>query len=110
MNSAFDALSAELAFGDLDASQCPDGILATGIATLANTPAGEVGVWEHPVGRSTDIEADEIFVVLSGRGRVLFGDGREIELAPGTVGVLEAGTQTTWLVTETLRKVWVVPR
>jgi hypothetical protein len=66
-----------------------------------------VGVWEHPVGTSTDIETDEVFVVLSGSGRVLLADGRVLELRPGTVGVLAAGTPTTWEIDETLRKVWV---
>lgn len=110
MNQVFDALAATLAVGPLDPAQCPDGPLATGTASLAQTQAVEVGVWEHPVGRSTDVEVDEVFVVLSGRGRVLLADGTALDLAPGTVGMLEAGTATTWIVTEPLRKVWIVPR
>jgi uncharacterized cupin superfamily protein len=106
----FDALAVALDATPLDADKCPDGPLATGMAVLAQTESVEVGVWEHPVGRSTDIEADEVFVVLSGRGRVLLDDGTSLELAPGTVGVLEAGTATTWIVAEPLRKVWIVPR
>ena len=34
-----------------------------------------VGVWQHSVGTSTDVEADEIFVVLSGRATVEVVDG-----------------------------------
>ena len=77
---------------------------------LAATEALEVGVWEHAVGTSTDVEMDEVFVVLSGRGRVTLDDGRVLELSPGVVGVLAAGTATTWQIDEPLRKVWVVER
>lgn len=110
MNRVFDATSAGLRYSDLPADKCPDGVLATGVDMLGTTEALEVGVWEHPVGTSTDIETDEVFVVLSGSGRVLLADGRVLELRPGTVGVLTAGTPTTWQVDETLRKVWVVAR
>ena len=110
MNTAFDATATTLEFTPLAADQCPEGPVATGVAALATTGACEVGVWEHPVGTSTDVEADEVFVVLSGRGRVIFADGHAIDLAPGVVGVLTAGAETTWIITETLRKVWVVPR
>jgi len=110
MNRAFDATSTALRYSDLPEDQCPDGGLATGLAVLAQTDALEVGVWEHPVGRSTDIETDEVFVVLSGTGRVVLEDGGILVLAPGTVGVLEAGTRTTWEIDEPLRKVWLVER
>ena len=110
MNAAYDATSAPLRHTDLPEAKCPDGPIATGVEMLAATDLLEVGVWEHPVGRSTDIETDEVFVVLSGRGRVILADGRVLDLQPGTVGVLEAGTETTWEIDETLRKVWVVAR
>ena len=103
MNRVFDATSAALRFTDLPQEKCPDGVLATGVDMLGTTDALEVGVWEHPVGTSTDIETDEVFVVLSGSGRVVLADGRVLELSPGTVGVLEAGTETTWQIDETLR-------
>lgn len=110
MTAAFDATTTSLEFSDLPEAQCPDGVLATGLAVLARTDALEVGVWEHPVGRSTDIETDEVFVVLSGSGRVILEDGSTLELRPGTVGVLDAGTRTVWEVDEALRKVWLVER
>lgn len=58
-----------------------------------------------------DVEADEYFVVLSGRGRlqILGSDGfstQEIELANGTAVRLKAGMHTRWAVTETLRKIY----
>jgi hypothetical protein len=110
MNQVFDAAAAPLRYTELPAEKCPDGIVATGVDMLGTTEALEVGVWEHPVGTSTDIETDEVFVVLSGSGRVILDDGRELHLAPGTVGVLTAGTPTTWVIDEPLRKVWVVAR
>lgn len=110
MNQAFDAATTALRFTDLPADKCSDGPLATGVEMLAATELLEVGVWEHPVGRSTDIETDEVFVVISGSGRVLVEDGGEMVLHPGVVGVLAAGTRTTWEIDEPLRKVWVVAR
>ena len=67
----------------------------------------EVGVWEITPGTSTDIEADEVFVVLSGSATVSFNDGEVIELGPGSAVRLRAGDQTTWTVHETLRKVYL---
>jgi uncharacterized protein len=110
MNRVFDATSAGLRYTELPEEKCPDGALITGVEMLAATDGLEVGIWEHPVGRSTDIETDEVFVVLSGSGRVLLVDGTVLELRPGTVGVLAAGTPTTWEIDETLRKVWIVER
>ena len=110
MNEAFDAVTAVLRTSDLPPEKCPAGPIATGVTMLAATDGLEVGVWEHPVGTSTDVETDEVFVVLSGKGRVILADGTVLPLAPGTVGVLAAGTATTWVVDEPLRKVWVVER
>ncbi|MGY1813568.1 cupin domain-containing protein [Blastococcus sp. SYSU D00820] len=70
---------------------------------------GAVGVWELGPGIVTDVEEDEVFVVLSGRGTVTFPDGSTIPLGPGTVVRLRAGDRTVWQVSETLRKVYVVP-
>jgi|JI9StandDraft_2_1071091.scaffolds.fasta_scaffold194511_2 uncharacterized cupin superfamily protein len=109
MDAAFDATAAVLEVADLPDDQCPDGIIATGVATLVSTDRLEAGVWEHPVGRSTDVEQDEVFVVISGSGRVILDDGTVLPLAPGTLGVLAAGTSTVWEIDEPLRKVWVVP-
>ena len=67
----------------------------------------EVGVWEHSVGESTDTEVEEVFVVISGKGTVNCEQGGVIDLAPGTIGILPAGSRTTWKITETVRKVWI---
>ncbi len=67
-----------------------------------------VGVWQHSTGVSSDVEADEVFVVLSGRATVEVADGPTLEIGPGDVGLLPAGARTTWTVHETLRKIYVV--
>lgn len=71
----------------------------------------EVGSWSMTPGVDHDVEADEIFVVLEGRGTVGF-DGTEesVDLSPGAVVRLYAGERTTWTVTETVRKVYFTPR
>lgn len=110
LNSVVDAPSVSVALEPLPEGQCPDGPVSTGSSVLAITDAYEVGVWEHTVGRSTDIETDEVFVVLSGTGRVTLEDGGVLELKPGTVGVLAAGTRTVWEIDQPLRKVWITER
>jgi uncharacterized cupin superfamily protein len=107
MNRAYDAPTVPLVWAALDDDQCPDGPVSTGVGIVGNAAFASVGVWEHPAGISTDVEADEVFVVLSGSGRVILSDGSELALRPGTVGILEAGTATTWIIDEPLRKVWV---
>jgi uncharacterized cupin superfamily protein len=89
-------------------SEC---VVTPGVTTALN-PLGEsagleVGVWEHGAGVSVDTEVDEVFVVISGRGRVTCDQGGVIELAPGVVGFLTAGARTRWEITEPLRKVWI---
>jgi hypothetical protein len=78
-----------------------------GVAALVTDPV-EIGVWEHTAGVSSDTEADELFVVLSGRARIEVADGTVLEVGPGDVGILEAGAETVWTVSETLRKIYVL--
>jgi len=68
----------------------------------------EVGVWEHSVGVSTDVEADETFVVLRGRARIDVDGGESVDVGPGDVVRLDVGARTTWTVTEPLRKVYLL--
>ncbi|MFC7217004.1 cupin domain-containing protein [Streptomyces polyrhachis] len=64
------------------------------------------GIWQMTPGVVTDTEADELFVVLSGRATVVFEDGKVIEVGPGDMCVLREGDRTEWTVHETLRKVY----
>ena len=70
-----------------------------------------VGVWEHSPGVSTDVEADEVFVVLAGSGVLSFDAPAlpPVTLAAGVIVRLTEGMRTTWTVTETLRKVYIAP-
>ncbi len=108
---AIDAGSFVLAATPLEPSQVVSGAPVVAAATLDESAVAglvEVGLWEHTPGTSTDVEADEMFVVVSGRATVTTDDGATLELRPGSVGFLEAGARTTWTVQETLRKVYVV--
>jgi uncharacterized cupin superfamily protein len=105
--------AAALADSDLDpdpleASQVVSGQPVVRWLALHDSDDLAVGVWQHSAGVSTDVEADEVFVVLSGRATVDVADGPTLELGPGDVGLLPAGARTTWTVHETLRKIYVV--
>ena len=65
------------------------------------------GIWRCTPGTVTDVEADETFVVLSGRATIEH-DGASHEVGPGDVCVLPAGAETKWTVHETLTKVFVI--
>lgn len=80
-----------------------------GSTDLGDYADGTFGVWEITPGVSTDEEADEVAVIVSGRGSVEDLDtGEVVQLGPGTVLRLAAGTRTRWTIVETLRKVYVV--
>ena len=100
-----DAAALALTHEPVAADQVRAGAPATGLVELTES----VGVWEHTPGTSTDVEADEVFVVLSGSATVRFVDPPlpAIELRPGSVVRLEAGMRTEWEIRETLRKVYI---
>jgi uncharacterized cupin superfamily protein len=108
-NHCVAATSLALEYGDIPAVRVVAGTPRVGSAELGAIGDGSIGVWEHSPGTSTDVEADEFFIVLSGAGSVTFDDGTPpLALKAGTVGQFAAGTATTWTVTETLRKVYVL--
>lgn len=82
-------------------------VLAGDAASLTELGGAEIGTWEMAPGTDHDTEVDEVFVVLTGRGTVTFEDGEVVELRPGVAVRLRAGERTTWVVTDTLRKVYV---
>ena len=87
----------------------PLGDDALSIATLPLAEEGdvEIGLWEAGPGSDNDTEVDEFFIVLQGRGHVEFSDGSRIDLRPGTMIRLHAGDETTWVISERLRKLYV---
>ncbi len=96
--------------GDLDPASVVEGAPEVTQATLWTSEDGRIirGVWQITAGTVTDVEADELFVVVSGRATVEVQDGPTLELAPGVMGVLARGVRTTWTVHEPLRKVFQI--
>ncbi|MEQ6899413.1 cupin domain-containing protein [Microbacterium sp. KR10-403] len=93
----------------VDASQVHAGSPRTGYIDLDETGERTIGVWEHTPGVSTDVEADEVFVVVAGSGTLEFTEPAlpPVELRPGVIVRLTEGMQTVWAIRETLRKVYV---
>lgn len=103
-----DAFAARLKHEPVDAADVLGGRPTSGTLPLSDDAGVELGVWEITSGVVNDIETDEVFVVLSGRGRVEFEDGSSIALAAGAVVRLRAGERTKWVVYENLRKIYVL--
>jgi uncharacterized cupin superfamily protein len=102
------AIELDLDHEPVPADQVVTGSPATGSRILGTFDGLEVGVWEMTPGAMSDVEADELFVVVSGRATVEFVDtGAWLLLGPGDVVQLHAGSRTIWTVTETLRKVYL---
>lgn len=106
-----DAASLHLEHEALAPETVRAGAPTTGLHELGRFHGVEVGVWEMTAGTATDVEADEIFVVLSGRGTVEIVSPRpeSFEVGPGSIVRLDAGMHTVWTITETLRKVYLTP-
>lgn len=103
-------LTAELGHDPLTGDEVVSGAPSAAVLPLGNllpTAGVEVGLWEMSEGVARDTEVDEIFVVLSGEGRVEFEDGEILELRPGVAVRLSAGERTVWTVDLTLRKIYV---
>jgi hypothetical protein len=100
----------ELEPAPLDSSAIVEGSPEVSELVLATSPDGRVvrGVWQITPGVIEDVEADELFVVVSGRATVEVEGGPTLELEPGVVGVLRAGDRAVWRIHETLRKVFQI--
>ena len=94
----------------LDPSQVVSGAPEVRASVLHASDDGRVerGIWEITPGVVTDVEADELFVVVAGRATIEVEGGPTLEVGPGDAVVLEAGARTRWTVHETLRKVYQV--
>jgi uncharacterized cupin superfamily protein len=107
-NHAVHAASMQLDYEDLPVSKAVSGTPRVGTAVLGHMGDNTIGVWEMSPSVSTDTEADEFFIVLTGSGTVSFADGSpDMHLQAGSVGHLKEGTQTTWTITHTLRKIYI---
>ena len=101
------ALGMEVPLTPVPAAQIVAGFPATGAVDLDEDMG--IGIWEMTPGAMSDVEIDEMFVVVSGSATVEFVDPAlpSIELAAGSIVRLEAGMRTIWTVRETLRKVYL---
>ncbi|MFD4525359.1 cupin domain-containing protein [Streptomyces sp. NPDC058470] len=66
------------------------------------------GIWQITPGVVTDTEANELFVVVSGRATIEVEGGDVIDVGPGDAAILREGDRTTWTVHETLRKAYQI--
>lgn len=103
-----DATNLTLTLEPVSADQVVAGSPRTGSVEL-DEDAG-LGVWEMTPGAMSDVEIDEVFVVLAGSATVAFIEPAlpSVELRPGSLLRLESGMRTVWTVRETLRKVYIV--
>jgi uncharacterized cupin superfamily protein len=109
MTSVVGVAAAELtADKPLDPAQVVAGSPATASLVLPSDDTVERGIWEITPGTVTDVEADEMFVVISGRATIAVEGGPVFDVGPGDVCVLTEGARTTWTVHETLRKVYQI--
>ncbi|MFI6472525.1 cupin domain-containing protein [Streptomyces sp. NPDC050516] len=101
-------LDAELEPEPLDPEQIVSGAPeVTGKVLWESADGKQIrGIWQITPGVVTDIEADELFVVVSGRATVEVAGGDTLEIGPGDACVLREGDRTTWTVHETLRKAY----
>ena len=79
-------------------------------AVLSESPDGRVvrGVWRCTPGTLTDMEEDELFVVLEGRATIEVQGEATLEVEAGSVCVLERGARTTWSVHEPIVKAYQI--
>jgi uncharacterized cupin superfamily protein len=107
-NSVVHAVALDLEHQPVPAEQSVNGEPTTAAMALTEFEGLEVGVWELTPGVMSDVEAEEVFVVLSGCATVEFADGSPtLRLGSGDVVRLAHGAKTIWTVTETLRKVYL---
>ncbi|MDR2256636.1 MAG: cupin domain-containing protein [Arthrobacter sp.] len=104
----------ELTHEELAEDEVVAGSPTTGLAELGSLAGVDYGVWEMTEGTATDVEADEVFVVLSGSATVTVAEAgghaaRVLELGPGSLVHLWAGEETVWEIHSALRKVYFTP-
>ncbi|MBB5164342.1 cupin domain-containing protein [Mycobacterium sp. AZCC_0083] len=107
-NTSIRASALDLDTQPVAPDQTVSGQPRTAVHTLTEFSGLEVGVWEMTPGVMSDVESDEVFVVLSGSATVEFADESEtLHVQAGDVVRLAAGASTVWTVTETIRKVYL---
>ncbi|MEN2418491.1 cupin domain-containing protein [Streptomyces rimosus] len=99
---------AELEPEPLDPAQIISGDPVVTGKVLWESPDGKQirGIWQITPGVVTDTEANELFVVVSGRATIEVENGPVLEVGPGDACILREGDRTRWTVHETLRKAY----
>ncbi|MFE7315057.1 cupin domain-containing protein [Streptomyces sp. NPDC057555] len=99
---------AELEPEPLDPEQIVSGDPVVTGKVLWESPDGRQirGIWQITPGVVTDTEANELFVVVSGRATIEVEGGQVLEVGPGDACVLREGDRTRWTVHQTLRKAY----
>lgn len=84
----------------------------TAFAELGTIAGADYGLWEMSAGAMRDVEGDEVFLVVSGSGRIEFDEPSRpgIALSAGTLVRLEDGMKTRWFIDDApLRKLFIAP-
>lgn len=111
-NRTVHAPSATLEHEAVPADQSVAGDPSTAAVRLGEIFGVEFGLWEMSAGIMTDVEAEELFVVLSGSATVQVHEANGfaaevLRLEPGTVCRLSEGMRTTWILDAPLRKLYL---
>ena len=108
MNLVVNGLTTGVELEDVPAGDVVSGSPQQGIAEFGSIGGAEAGIWELRGGVVTDTEVDELFVVISGSALIeLVDEDRTVEVGPGDVMRLLAGTRTRWTVEDHIRKVYI---
>jgi uncharacterized protein len=79
-----------------------------GLFSLPDIGGAQVGLWEVEPAEWSSVGNEELFVVVSGAGRLTYSTGEVVELGPGAIVKLNKGERSEWCITERLRKVYMI--
>jgi uncharacterized cupin superfamily protein len=88
----------------------PDEETGGQVAMLVDTESVQAGLWQPGTSGLTvevDLDHTEVVLVLSGTGTLRVDGGAVVDLSPGRAVRIEAGSHTTWHVSEDFRELWL---
>ncbi len=96
----------------VQAGELVNGNPGTAVQRLGEIFDVEFGLWEMSEGAMRDVEAEELFIVLSGKATIQVEpvngfEAEEFSLLPGSICHLREGMHTIWMVDQPLRKVYL---
>jgi uncharacterized protein len=95
-------------WGPLEEATGPE-MLTSGTTLWKDDSGSETGIWECTPGPSRwTLETNELVYVLNGTMTVTADGGEPILARPGDVLMFPKGWEGTWLIHETLRKVYAI--